>query len=484
MKTMLSTMAIIASLSISSCSEDENYVTLEKKFMISEIKLDVSYELILEAGKDTAVTATIYPENASNPAIKWQSMDENIAKVSADGIITAMKAGKTSIVVSPQEVSSISSVIQLEVVDKIIYPNEMNITPGCVEVFAGESMSLELTTVPTEITYKEYFHFVWESENESIAKVSDKGVVTGVSKGTTKITVRPITGGNVAATVEVKVKDAVIATNISFEGEAPELGLNETQKLNFKITPENATLATVNWESSKTDIITIEDGRVTAKGFGTATITASTGNGNSATIDVNVVKGKLFYMYSEKWNNLELATNGDVALTPGVDALTITCKPDWGNYFCSTNVMKGQISEKWEGQEIRDYFAPATYQIVAIKVDASTAGLQIDIDPHCLKAGDSNRITGSKTFNNEIKVKDLNESPNLSTIVKYVELKDVCGGKIKEESLVGLTNFYLKFWLKGQSHGNCFKLYWLRSFKSVDELNEYLESQGDIDETY
>ena len=75
--------------------ENESYdVTLAKTYVTS-ILLDPSeFEMI--AGRDTTLTVTIVPENATVKTLAWTTSDEAVATV-ADGIITAIAAGTATI---------------------------------------------------------------------------------------------------------------------------------------------------------------------------------------------------------------------------------------------------------------------------------------------------------------------------------------------------------------------------------------------------
>lgn len=77
---------------------------------------------------------------------------------------------------------------------------------------------------------------------------------------------------------------------IELTTETNELGLGDKTLINAKIEPENATDKTLTWESSDESVVSIlnNNGWVTAAGGGTATITASSSNGKSASIDISV----------------------------------------------------------------------------------------------------------------------------------------------------------------------------------------------------
>ena len=94
------------------------------------------------------------------------------------------------------------------------------------------------------------------------------------TKGTKKVTTKPVT-----------VKVAV--TKVKLNKNNAELKVGGTVTLKATVNPSNATYKTVSWKTSNSKIATVSKGKVTAKGIGTATITA-TADGKKATCKVTV----------------------------------------------------------------------------------------------------------------------------------------------------------------------------------------------------
>ena len=77
--------------------------------------------------------------------------------------------------------------------------------------------------------------------------------------------------------------------SISLDKQTLKVGLGKTSEaLNVTFTPANATNKKVTWSSNSETIATVSDGKVTGVAEGTATITATSANGKTATCNVTV----------------------------------------------------------------------------------------------------------------------------------------------------------------------------------------------------
>ncbi|MGO4547267.1 S-layer homology domain-containing protein [Paenibacillus sp. 2TAB23] len=66
---------------------------------VAGVTLDKN-EVTLTEGKQTPLTATVAPENATNKAVTWSSSNENVATVDTKGFVIAVKAGTANITVT------------------------------------------------------------------------------------------------------------------------------------------------------------------------------------------------------------------------------------------------------------------------------------------------------------------------------------------------------------------------------------------------
>lgn len=128
--------------------------------------------------------------------------------------------------------------------------------------------------------------FNWTSADTTVASVTSSGLVTAQGNGMTTVTVA---SGSVTQAVSVSVQQRLARLALSPDAVLLEaLGANSQ----LEVTPQDANghrmSADVRWTSSDPSIVTVDgDGLVTAKGHGTATVTATSGT-YSATVTVNV----------------------------------------------------------------------------------------------------------------------------------------------------------------------------------------------------
>ena len=251
-------------------------VTVVKNFVeVTDITLDKT-ELELKTGENETLTATVKPDDATDPTVSWSSSDEKIATV-VDGVVTGVAAGSATITATAGDKTATCAVTVSEAVVPV---TEISLDKEKLDMTEGDTQTLTATVKPDNATVKTV---TWKSSDETIAKVVD-GVVTAVKAGSVVITA---TAGDKSATCEVFVSKKVIpVTKVTITPSTLNLATGETVTLTVSVEPEGAAYE-VEWSSSDETVATIVDGVVTAVGEGTATVTAVVGD-DSATCVVTV----------------------------------------------------------------------------------------------------------------------------------------------------------------------------------------------------
>lgn len=139
----------------------------------------------------------------------------------------------------------------------------------------------------------------WSSSKKSVATVNSKGVVTAKKKGTATITAKV---GSKKYTCKVTVKQPVKSVKLNKKS-ATLKKKGGTVTLKATISPKTANNKDLTWKSSNKKVATVKNGKVTAVGNGTCTITATTKDGSKKkatckiTVKIAKVKVKKLTMY-------------------------------------------------------------------------------------------------------------------------------------------------------------------------------------------
>ena len=161
-----------------------------------KVTLDKSGTVTLNVGETLKLTPSLSPDSAKT-TFKWKSSKKKVATVSADGTVTAVKAGTA--VIAVKTANRKTAKVKVKVVDagKV---SKVTLNPsGTVTLKVGET--LQLTPAVTPETAKTTFK--WKSSKKKVATVSADGLVTAVKAGTCVVAVA--TSNKKTAKVKVKV---------------------------------------------------------------------------------------------------------------------------------------------------------------------------------------------------------------------------------------------------------------------------------------
>ena len=154
---------------------------------VTGVSLDRTSAEIIK-GDSMTLTATVAPSNATNKNVIWTSSDPSVATVSQSGVITAIKAGSTTVVATTVDGEKTAA---CEIV--VIVPvNSISLDKESLELIEGDGASLTATIGPDDATDK---RITWKSSDESIATVTSTGTVVAVKAGTVTITATTEDGG-------------------------------------------------------------------------------------------------------------------------------------------------------------------------------------------------------------------------------------------------------------------------------------------------
>ncbi len=149
-----------------------------------------------------------------------------------------------------------------------------------LELYTGETGRLDAIVTPSSANTP----LVWASSDETVATVSG-GCIQAISPGKAVITVSA-NGLSASCTVEVS-KRVIPVESVSLDRTELSMEVNETVTLTSTVSPADATDRTVDWSVADPEIVSVQDGQVTAHKEGSTVVTASAG-GKSASCTVTV----------------------------------------------------------------------------------------------------------------------------------------------------------------------------------------------------
>ena len=171
----------------------------------------------------------------------------------------------------------------------------ITITPQKIMLEVEETQQLTPTFTPADA---DDLTLQWSSDNPSIAKVDNYGVVSAVAPGVTTIYATSVATG-----VQSSCEVTVIQHATEIQMTTPEVTmtkLGEILQLYVTILPESTTDKSVKWSTTNPSVCTVTaSGKIVATGYGEAVVMAITNDGDlpaTCVVKVTPEKYKLTYM--------------------------------------------------------------------------------------------------------------------------------------------------------------------------------------------
>lgn len=236
----------------------------------------------LHIGQTAQLSAIVLPEDATDKSVTWQVQNAEVLSVSPEGLLKAVGLGEAW--VSATTSNGKSAYMTFNVIPTPVSSIVLN--PDAVSLKATEMVTLTATVMPEDATNK---NITWASSNNAVASVDVYGNVTANSVGEAIVTATSTDGSKVVAECRVTVVPTPVE-GIAIEANgSTTLKALQTVQLTATITPETATDKSVSWLSSNSEIASVdENGLVTAKQVGMATISAKSGS-KQATLSITVI---------------------------------------------------------------------------------------------------------------------------------------------------------------------------------------------------
>ena len=240
----------------------ENYIKVSPK-MTEPFRLNTD-SVVLNVGQTSSIS---FAQKGDDTRIKFRSLNTSVASVNSNGVITALKAGETYIVVSNRintekfKVTVNTSSVRFNTSSLTLFSNNKAVLKPIID--AGSTTAVYLS-----------------SSDTSVATVEQNGTVTAHNGGTAVITAKTANGKTAVCKVTVTgIPDNV---NISFKSVCPTVHVGETATVDINISDQRyARYVSVSVSDKNKAAVSYKDGRCTVKGLSTGKVwlTASLPNG-------------------------------------------------------------------------------------------------------------------------------------------------------------------------------------------------------------
>ena len=155
----------------------------------------------LEVGESFQLEATVAPTDATIKDVTWSASGDGIVSVD-DGLVTALKAGESTVTVTTVSGSKTASCV-FTVTPASVHVSSVSLDKTSASIKVGESVTLTPTVLPADAANKSV---TWSASGEGIVSITD-GVVKGLKAGSSTVTVTTVDGSK-TATCAVTVSEA------------------------------------------------------------------------------------------------------------------------------------------------------------------------------------------------------------------------------------------------------------------------------------
>ncbi|MBQ9408324.1 MAG: Ig-like domain-containing protein [Clostridia bacterium] len=245
------------------------------------LTLNILDTVIAQSGS-AQIETSLTPADALSH-FHWLSMEETIAVVDENGLVTGKEPGSTTIICEGSDVTA-----SIDITVKTA-PQRVRLSGDFTYLQPGQQRKLEIELMPENTQLDQ---IDWRSSDPSVAVVDESGNVTALAPGKCVITARARSGFSDSFTLHVAAYPSGIGIELGESRRYLEKG--KSLQLEAKLYPASAQ-TNLLWSSSDEDTVKVDaDGTVTGLNEGMAVVTAllSGDESVSASVIFNVLSDK------------------------------------------------------------------------------------------------------------------------------------------------------------------------------------------------
>ena len=285
-KTLNAVGAGTAQITVTASGVTKTFTVRVTDVPVEEIKISNAIDKI-QLGKDYKFETTILPENATNKKVTWSSDNTDILEIDNSGEIKAKSPG--IVTVTAMTDNNIESKVSVEVFEVIPESIECG---DSINLIVGDINDYKIDILPENSNNKE---FKVSCDDEGILKYSESSV-QAILEGETILHIE--TWNGIKKDIPVKI-DILPVEKIEINDTTNYMFSNTIDKsdqvlISAKVAPGDATYQDIEWSSSDSNIIGIDNGKFIIKGTGDVILTCSAHGGIESSIKITVIDRSLF----------------------------------------------------------------------------------------------------------------------------------------------------------------------------------------------
>ncbi len=274
--------------------------------------------LTVRVGQSTTLSALVSADDGASTAVTWTSSEPAVATVNAQGRVTGIAIGSTTVSARSISDSSISAVATVIVSP----PRGVIISPSQLSVGKGESRALSAQVF---LDAGEPTNIIWRTNHRLLASVDASGVVRGIEDGTAVIVA--MAAADTMLRAEARVSVLPVVRSITVLPGSAQLNIGHSVSFRATVIVDQGASNAITWSSSNPAIVSVTgQGVATAIGIGTAEIRArSTGDSTRQSVaQVVVAPRPVILQLSARELSLTIGGLASVSATVSGDPLIPT----------------------------------------------------------------------------------------------------------------------------------------------------------------
>lgn len=471
--TALAASLTAGALCLTSCDDDKVFdLNHEEATMISSIAFDYSGELVLPAGMEFPLNVTISPLESAADGIIFKTTDNDVAYISDDNVLHCVGTGICNVSAVPSIGFGPTAKLTVKVLDHVNYAQSLEIVPAQElpeYLYTDDTYQFNAVIAPEDHTY----NFVtWSSSDESVFTVDETGKVTFGAPGTATLyaeTRFPDKAG-VKGSLSLTVSPPVDVESVTITPLTESVCVTRPFDLEVAYFPVYGTKGSVQWSSSDENVAFVNRGHVTPVGFGTCTITATCSNGNETSIEVTVRPGWYIWDASNNFGRWFAGDNATFVYEKDVLRVKMSEMSAGGDW-------RGDLKLVFQDKNNPAIFHFGEYPVIAIRCTIPPNGRNtldgVSMDPD-INANNPQCNEGRFNTGNPITLAD-------GTKLIYIDMAARTPYSTTDYTKFQLLQFKVADIPAADVPADkMYTVYWIRTFRSVDEMKAFAEAEGDV----